>query len=153
MILNTYLGGGMSSRLFQQVREKRGLAYSVFSFLDFYSDTGLFGIYAGTDHHKLDIIQNLLKDELHRVSEEPMKKNTLSKLKNQLKGTSLLSLESSSRRMSRLAKNEIYFGQYIALDQLINSIDKVQQDDIVAIAQTVFRPDDFITVILNPLTQ
>ena len=153
MIINTYLGGGMSSRLFQQVREKRGLAYSVYSFLDFYSDTGLFGIYAGTDHQKLDIIQNLLKDELHRVSQEPMKKHTLSKLKNQLKGTSLLSLESSSRRMSRLARNEIYFGEYISLDQLINSIDKVQQDDIESIAQTVFRPDDFITVILNPSTQ
>jgi predicted Zn-dependent peptidase len=63
MILNTYLGGGMSSRLFQQVREKRGVAYSVYSFLDFYSDVGLFGIYAGTDHQKLDLIQGLLKDE------------------------------------------------------------------------------------------
>jgi predicted Zn-dependent peptidase len=150
MVLNTYLGGGMSSRLFQQVRERRGLAYSVYSFLDFYSDVGLFGIYAGTDYKKLDIIQNLLKDELHRISGEPMKNNTLSKLKNQLKGTSVLSLESTSRRMSRLAKNEIYFEEYISLDKLIDSIDQVQQDDIMSIAQTVFRPDDFITVVLNP---
>lgn len=150
MILNTYLGGGMSSRLFQQVREKRGLAYSVYSFLDFYSDVGLFGIYAGTDHQKLDIIQSLLKDELHRVSIEPLKKNTLSKLKNQLKGNLVLALESSSRRMSRLAKNEIYFGEYVSLDKLIKGIDKVQQEDIISIAQKVFRPDDFITVILNP---
>jgi predicted Zn-dependent peptidase len=150
MILNTYLGGGMSSRLFQQVREKRGLAYSVYSFLDFYSDVGLFGIYAGTDHQKLDIIQSLLKDELHRVSTEPLKKNMLSKLKNQLKGNLVLSLESSSRRMSRLAKNEIYFGEYVSLDNLIKSIDQVEQEDIISIAQKVFRPDDFITVILNP---
>ena len=150
MILNTYLGGGMSSRLFQQVREKRGLAYSVYSFLDFYSDVGLFGIYAGADHQKLDIIQSLLKDELHRVSTEPLKKNTLSTLKNQLKGNLVLSLESSSRRMSRLAKNEIYFGEYVSLDSLIQSIDRVKQDDILSIAQKVFRPENFITVILNP---
>jgi predicted Zn-dependent peptidase len=133
------------------VREKRGLAYSVYSFLDFYSDVGLFGIYAGTDHQKLDIIQSPLKDELHRVSIEPLKKNTLSKLKNQLKGNLVLTLESSSRRMSRLAKNEIYFGDYVSLDKLIKSIDQVQQEDIISIAQKVFRPDDFITVILNPL--
>jgi len=151
MILNTYLGGGMSSRLFQQVREKRGLAYSVYSFIDFYSDVGLFGIYAGTDHQKLDIVQSLLKDELEKVSKEPLKKNTLATLKNQLKGNLVLSLESSSRRMSRLAKNEIYFGEYVSLDSLIKSIDRVNQEDIISIAQKIFRPDNFITVILNPL--
>jgi len=150
MILNTYLGGGMSSRLFQQIREKRGLAYSVYSFLDFYSDVGLFGIYVGTDHQKLDIIQNLLKDELDRLSKVPMNKNTLSKLKNQLKGNLVLALESSSRRMSRLAKNEIYFGEYVTLDKLIGEIDEVKQEDIISIAQKIFRPDDFITVVLNP---
>jgi len=150
MILNTYLGGGMSSRLFQQVREKRGLAYSVYSFLDFYSDVGLFGIYAGTDHQKLDIIQSLLRDELEKVSTEPLKKGTLITLKNQLKGNLVLSLESSSRRMSRLAKNELYFGEYVTIDSLIKSIDKVNEEDIISIAQKVFRPDNFITVILNP---
>jgi len=150
MILNTYLGGGMSSRLFQQVREKRGLAYSVYSFLDFYSDVGLFGIYVGTDHQKLGIIQELLKDELLRVSSEPLKKNALSKLKNQLKGNLVLALESTSRRMSRLAKNEIYFGEYVSLDKLIAEIDQVNQDDLLAIAEKVFRPDRFITVVLNP---
>lgn len=150
MILNTYLGGGMSSRLFQQVREKRGLAYSVYSFIDFYSDVGLFGIYAGTDHQKLDIIQSLLRDELEKVSTEPLKKGTLITLKNQLKGNLVLSLESSSRRMSRLAKNELYFGEYVTIDSLIKSIDKVNEEDIISIAQKVFRPDNFITVILNP---
>jgi len=79
-----------------------------------------------------------------------LKKNTLTKLKNQLKGTSVLSLESSSRRMSRLAKNEIYFEEYVSLDTLINSIDQVNQEDIISIAQSVLRPDNFITVILNP---
>jgi predicted Zn-dependent peptidase len=150
MILNTYLGGGMSSRLFQQVREKRGLAYSVYSFLDFYSDVGLFGIYAGTDHQKIDVIQDLLKTEMHRVSYEPLKKNVLYKLKNQLKGNLVLALEGSSRRMSRLAKNELYFGEYVSLDKLIAGIDEVNHEDIMSIAQKVFRPDKFVTVVLNP---
>jgi predicted Zn-dependent peptidase len=126
------------------------LAYSVYSFLDFYSDVGLFGIYAGTDHQKLDVIQEILKDELQRVCTQPLKKSTLSKLKNQLKGNLVLALESSSRRMSRLAKNEIYFGEYVSLDKLIAGIDNVDQDDIISVAQKVFRPEQFITVILNP---
>ena len=108
------------------------------------------GIYAGTDHQKLDIIQGLLKDELEKVTKEPIKKHTLATLKNQLKGNLVLSLEGSSRRMSRLAKNEIYFGQYVSLDSLIKSIDRVNQEDIISIAQKVFRPNNFITVILNP---
>jgi predicted Zn-dependent peptidase len=79
-----------------------------------------------------------------------LKKTTLSELKNQLKGNLVLALESSSRRMSRLAKNEIYFGEYVSLDKLITEIDQVTQEDILAIAKKVFRLDDFITVVLNP---
>jgi predicted Zn-dependent peptidase len=150
MILNTYLGGGMSSRLFQQVREKRGLAYSVYSFLDFYSDVGIFGIYAGADTRKLDLVQNVLRDELAKIVNEPIRSSSLEKLKNQLKGNLLLALENTSRRMSRLAKNEIYFGDYVTLDDLIESIDHVNSDDIISIAQKVIQPDNFITVILNP---
>jgi predicted Zn-dependent peptidase len=150
MIMNTYLGGGMSSRLFQQVREKRGLAYSVYSFLDFYSDIGLFGVYAGADSNKLDQIQTLLRDELRHIANEPIKKGALMQIKNQLKGGLMLALESSSRRMSRLAKNEIYMGDYITLDSLINDIDRVQGEDIISIAKKVINSDDFITVILNP---
>jgi len=153
MILNTYLGGGMSSRLFQQVREKRGLAYSVYSFLDFYSDVGLFGIYAGTDPQNLDLLQKVLKVELQRVVEDPIKKGDLNKIKNQLKGNLVLALESTSRRMSRLAKNEIYFGKYIDLDSLITGIDEVQESDVLNIARKVIRPEDFITVTLRPKKQ
>jgi predicted Zn-dependent peptidase len=150
MILNTYLGGGMSSRLFQQIREKRGLAYSIYSFLDFYSDVGLFGIYAGTDSQNLDILQNILRDELKRVVENPIKKSDLSKIKNQLKGNLVLALESTSRRMSRLAKNEIYFEDYIGLDALIAGIDEVDESNVQAVAQKVIKPDDFTTVVLRP---
>ncbi len=150
MIINTYLGGGMSSRLFQQIREKRGLAYSVYSFLDFYSDLGLFGIYVGTDRQKLSLVQDLLREELIHLTKEPIKKSTMKQIKNQLKGGLLLALESTSRRMSRLAKNEIYFGEYVTLDSLIKAIDKVDETSILSIAQKILHPDDFITVILNP---
>lgn len=150
MVINSYLGGGMSSRLFQQIREKRGLAYSVYSFVDFYSDLGLFGIYVGTDPQKLNLVQNLLRDELKRLISEPIKKNTMRQIKNQLKGGLLLALESTSRRMSRLAKNEIYFGDYVPLDRMINDIDKVDQSDVLSAAQKIINPENFITVILNP---
>jgi predicted Zn-dependent peptidase len=150
LIMNTYLGGGMSSRLFQQVREKRGLAYSVYSFLDFYSDVGLFGVYAGADSSNLDQVQTLLREELYHIANEPIKKGALLQIKNQLKGSLMLALENSSRRMSRLAKNELYLGDYVTLDSLINDIDRVQAEDIIAIAKKVINSDDFITVILNP---
>jgi predicted Zn-dependent peptidase len=150
MVLNTYLGGGMSSRLFQQIREKRGLAYSVYSFLDFYSDVGLFGIYAGTDKKKLSQLQNVLKDELERLSAIPIKKGILDKIKNQLKGNLLLALESTSRRMSQLAKNEIYFGEYVSLDSLVEGIDRVQVVDLLELSREVLKPERFVTVILNP---
>jgi predicted Zn-dependent peptidase len=140
----------MSSRLFQQVREKRGLAYSVYSFLDFYSDVGLFGVYAGADSSNLDQVQTLLREELYHIANEPIKKGTLLQIKNQLKGSLMLALENSSRRMSRLAKNELYLGDYVTLDSLINDIDRVQAEDVIAIAKKVINSDDFITVILNP---
>jgi predicted Zn-dependent peptidase len=153
MVLNTYLGGGMSSRLFQQIREKRGLAYSVYSFIDFYSDVGLFGIYAGTDKDKLSLLQKVLNDELIRLSTQPVKNGILEKIKNQLKGNLLLALESTSRRMSQLAKNEIYFGEYISMDKLIEGIDLVRPEDVLQVAGEFLRPEQFVTVILNPAKQ
>jgi len=153
MVLNTYLGGGMSSRLFQQIRERRGLAYSVYSFIDFYSDVGLFGIYAGTDKKKLSVLQKVLQDELSRLSSVPVKSGTLDKIKNQLKGNLLLALESTSRRMSQLAKNEIYFGKYISMDALVEGIDQVSPESILQVAQEVLQPEKFVTVIINPVKQ
>lgn len=150
MVLNTYLGGGMSSRLFQQIREKRGLAYSVYSFLDFYTDVGIFGVYAGMDVKNVGLVQNLLRDELQQLSTVHISKNILIKIKNQLKGGLLLALESSSRRMSRLAKNELYFGDYITLDSLIQNIDDVSVEDVLLTSQKILKPDKFISVILNP---
>ncbi|TFH02491.1 MAG: insulinase family protein [Calditrichales bacterium] len=153
MVLNTYLGGGMSSRLFQQLREKRGLAYSIYSFLDFYSDIGMFGVYIGTDVQKIDLVQNILHEELERLSDTPLTKKTLQTIKNQLKGNLLLGLESTSRRMSRLAKNEIYFGENVTLDQLVSCIDGVEVEDTLEVARQYIQHKNFTTVILKPINK
>jgi predicted Zn-dependent peptidase len=150
MIINTYLGGGMSSRLFQQIRERRGLAYSIYSFLDFYSDIGLFGIYAGTDVVNIKKVETLVRKELKNLSTVPISRSALLKVKNQLKGNLLLSLESTSRRMSRLARNEIYYGDYVSLDELIQRIDRVDQAEILKTAMDLLQPDNFTTVVLKP---
>jgi predicted Zn-dependent peptidase len=150
LVLNTYLGGGMSSRLFQILREKRGLAYSVYSFTDFYYDVGVFGLYVGTDKAKLKYVLDTVDRELRTLLEVPLSTAKINRVKNQLKGNVILGLESMSRRMSRLAKNELYLGDYLSIDTLIDNIDKVTSEDVFAIAQKVIRPDKFINVILKP---
>jgi len=150
LVLNAYLGGGMSSRLFQRLREKRGLAYSVYSFADFYSNIGIFGIYLGTDAAKVTLVQNLLEEEMHKLTVKPVSPGILIQVKNQLKGNLVLGLESTSRRMSSLAKNELYFGEYISIDTLIKNIDLVTADDVMRIASEIIKPENFITVILQP---
>ncbi|MBW1679032.1 MAG: insulinase family protein, partial [Deltaproteobacteria bacterium] len=112
-ILNVLLGGSMSSRLFQEVREKHGLAYSIFSYLSSYSDTGIFSIYAGTTRDKLKKVIELIINELRKFKENPLGKQELKKAKEQLKGNILLSYESTDNRMSRLASGELYFGKFI----------------------------------------
>ena len=150
LVLNAYLGGGMSSRLFQRLREKRGLAYSIYSFIDFYSNIGLFGIYMGTDSSKLKTAQSLLQDELNKVVRKEISAGQLNRIKNQLKGNLVLGLESTSRRMTRLAKNELYFNEYVSIDSLIKNIDSVATNDIIRLANDIIHPDNFITVILQP---
>jgi predicted Zn-dependent peptidase len=150
MVLNAYLGGGMSSRLFQRLREKRGLAYSIYSFIDFYSNIGLFGIYMGTDGSKLKMAQHLVQDELNKLVSKEISAGHLSRIKNQLKGNLVLGLESTSRRMTRLAKNELYFKEYVSIDSLIKNIDNVTTKDIIRLANDIIHPDNFITVILQP---
>jgi len=150
LVLNAYLGGGMSSRLFQNLREKRGLAYSVYSYAEFYSDIGLFGVYLGTDSAKIDMARALIYREFQYLRERHLSPGILKKVKDQLKGNLVLGLEGTSRRMSRLAKNEIYFGEYIPIDALINKIDLVSSEDINRLANQILHPENFISVILQP---
>ena len=137
-VLNTLLGGGMSSRLFQNIRERQGLAYAVFSELNPYRDTGCLSIYAGTSIESVrKVIESILK-EFQQLKQERITEEELRRAKDHLKGSLMLSLESTSSRMSNLARQEMYFHRFFTLDELAESIEQVTADDVQRIAQTFF---------------
>jgi predicted Zn-dependent peptidase len=150
LVLNTLLGGGMSSRLFQNIREKHALAYSIYSFLDFLFDTGLLGVYIGTDLQNIEPALELINHELHHLSTLAVDKDELERTKSQLKGNIMLGLENTSSRMSRLAKMEIYLEDYYTLDSTLAEIEKVTSEDILAIAAKLLHQDNIFTTILKP---
>jgi predicted Zn-dependent peptidase len=150
LLLNTILGAGMSSRLFQNIREKHGLAYSIYSFVDFFMDTGMFGIYLGTDREKLDLAIELVKKELNNLSQKPVPEDELLKRKNQMKGNLLLGMESTSNRMDRLARMETYYEEFKPIEATIRSIESVNQEQILEIAAGLFREAELYSTILRP---
>jgi predicted Zn-dependent peptidase len=150
LVLNTLLGGGMSSRLFQTIREQHGLAYSVFSFQDFMLDTGVFGVYLGTDPDRAQQATALLRQELNRLREERVSTGELERTINQLKGSLMLGLESTSSRMSRLAKMEIYLGEYVTLDEVCSGIESVTAGQINQLAQDLFADERMTSTIIRP---
>jgi predicted Zn-dependent peptidase len=150
-VMNTALGGGMSSRLFQEVREKRGRVYSIFSFLSAFLDCGYFAIYAGTNPEWVDEVIEVTLSEVAKVCREGLKPAELDRAKSQLKGNMLLGMESTDSRMNRLARNEIYFKRDIPLEELAREIEKVTNDQIVELASTCFRPDRMGMVLLGDL--
>jgi len=149
-ILSTLLGGGMSSRLFQTVREKHGLAYSVYSFMDNYQDSGLFGIYAGTQPERAEEALELIKKEIHKLIAHPVSARELKRTKDQLKGNIMLGLESPNSRMHRLAKMEILTGSWVPIDDVIARIDEVTSEDIQSIAKELFEEQVLFTTVLWP---
>lgn len=134
---NTILGGGMSSRLFQRIREKSGLAYSVYSFVDFMVDGGLFGIYLATDKSKVKKACDNVRSEINRFLSSPIKAHELKMAKAQIKASLLFGLESTSTRMIRLAKNEIYFKKSVGMDTITNQIDRIKLDDVQDVAESL----------------
>ncbi|UVI32550.1 M16 family metallopeptidase [Paenibacillus spongiae] len=130
ILLNNAVGGGMSSRLFQEIREKRGLAYSVYSYHTSYADSGLFTIYAGTAPKQTKDVLDLTMEMLHELSAKGLTEAELHRGKEQLKGSLILSLESTSSRMNRLGKNELMLGRHYTQDELLNRIDSVTMTDI-----------------------
>lgn len=149
LLANTVLGGGMSSRLHQNVREQYGYCYTITSFNQSYQDTGMYGIYVGTDEDYVDHVRALIQKELDKLKEKPISDKELSEAKSQLKGKLLLSLESMSSRMRRLAKSEIYFNRYVTLDELIENIDGVQPDQVQHFAQNFFNGELFSEAVLT----
>lgn len=150
LLANTVLGGGMSSRLHQNVREKYGYCYSITSFNQSYQDTGLYGIYVGTDKDYVDHVGELIENELDKLKQDPIPEKELSEAKEQLKGKLMLSVESMSNRMSRLAKSEIYFNRFVTLDELQQKIDEVEADQVQEFAQDFFDSDMFSEGLLLP---
>jgi len=150
-LLNTALGGGMSSRLFQEVREKRGRAYSVYSFMSSYRDAGYLGVYVGTSTQWVEEVVHVILAELEKLKVSGLRPEELARVKNQLKGNLLLGLETSDSRMSRIAKNQIYFGQDVTPEQVAARIDAVSNDEIVALAQQLLRVDQMGVTMLGDL--
>lgn len=149
-VLNTLLGGGMSSRLNQNIREKYGFCYSIYSFVNMHSDTGDFGVYMGTDAGRIERSKKLIFRELERLASEPVSERTLAQAKNQVKGSMMLGLESTSNRMMRIGRQELYFGRYFTLDEIIAEVNSVSIEDVQAIAQELFHPDQFSAAVLLP---
>jgi predicted Zn-dependent peptidase len=150
IVLSTLLGGGMSSRLFQRVREQEGLAYSVYTYADFYRDAGIFcaGMNVQPEHGRRAIALTL--EEFERVIREGVPAPELESAKAQLKGSLLLGLESTSNRMNRIARNELYEGRFVPLDELVRRVDRVLSSDVQRVASELISRDRLSLVALGP---
>jgi predicted Zn-dependent peptidase len=147
--LNTVLGGSMSSRLFQNVREKRGLAYAVFSSLSAYQDAGALSIYAGCGNEAVTELVDVVVSEIRRLRQEPIPADELRRAKDHLKGSLMLNLESTSSRMSHLARQEIYRDRADTLDDMLASIERVSIDDVQRLAAQFFHDDALGATVLG----
>ena len=152
-ILNTVFGGGMSSRLFQEIREDRGLAYSVYSFLSSFKDSGMMGVYVGTGEETLSPVLKIILREMKKLAEDALKPKELRSAKEQLKGNLLLSLESTDSRMGRLAKSQIYFSRFIPTEEIIAGIEQVTGDEVADLARQLFPPESLSLTVLGPVTE
>ncbi len=150
LLANTVLSGGMSSRLHQNIREQYGYCYNIQTFNQVYRDTGIFGIYTGTDRDYVTHVRSLIFKELDKLRSEKIPEKELEEAKTQLKGKLLLSQENTSSRMSRLAKGELYFKRFISLEELVENIDRVAADDIQRFADTFFDEEVFSEFKLKP---
>ena len=151
-LLNTLLGGGMSSRLFQNIRERQGLAYSIYSDLNPYRDTGCMAVYAGTSLASAAKVVQSVVGEFRDLKIRPVPEEELRRSKDQLKGSLMLSLESSTARMSNLARQEMYFDRFQDLDELVQKIEAVTADDLQSLAQEFFKTESVAVTVLGNLS-
>jgi len=144
-IINTILGGGISSRLFQEVREKRGLAYSVYSYILSHSDAGTFVVYAGTKKEQLFEVIEVILQLMKKMKTDPVSSSEMLFAIDHLKGNLLLSLESTDNRMTKLAKNEIYFDRQVSIPEIVAGLERVTTNDIIDLCNELFQ-DRFLTL-------
>jgi predicted Zn-dependent peptidase len=150
-LLNTILGGNMSSRLFQEIREQRGLAYSIYSFVNSYFDTGMFGVYAGVNPARATECVDVITKEIRKMRSQPVTQSELINAKEHTKGNLLLSAEGVDNHMVRLAQTDIHFGRYIPIKEVIKKIESITTDDILTVAQILFEPETYALTILGPV--
>ncbi|HXF76878.1 MAG TPA: pitrilysin family protein [Methylomirabilota bacterium] len=151
-VLNTMLGGGMSSRLFQEIREKRGKAYSVYSFSTSYKDVGYLGVYAGTSVASAEEVIDLTVKELKKLAAGDIREDELRRTQGQLVGSMILGLESTDSWMSHIARNEIYFGTFVTTEEICARVRAVSRDDVVQLANELFRADAMAVTLLGDFT-
>ena len=152
-LMNAFLGGSMSSRLFQEIREKRGLAYSVNSFVSPYADTGLFGICAGMAKEDCAKVIALSLDECRRLTDTPPTDKELQDAKGMLKGNFLLGMESTDARMTKLAKNEITFGRHVGTKEIMDGVDAVNSSEILQLCQEIFNPQEMSIAVIGDVKE
>ncbi len=152
-VLNVILGGNMSSRLFQEIRERRGLAYSVFSFLSLYSDTGTWGVYVGADNSNTDEVLDLIVREMRKIRRHAVDADELKNAKQYLKGGLFLAAESTENQMTRIAQNEINFGRYVPLKEVEDCVEQVDADDMLELAQELFQDESMALTLLGPVDE
>jgi predicted Zn-dependent peptidase len=146
-ILDGVLGGGMSSRLFQEIREKRGLAYAVYSFTALYQDTGEFGIYAGTRPENAEEVIRLIQNEVEGIAEHGVTAEELDRVRQAAKGHLVLGMESTRNRMTRLGKNEVTGGEILSADEIMERFNAVTMDDLKRVSGEVLSDEKVLAVI------
>ena len=151
LLLNVLLGGNMSSRLFQEIREKRGLAYSIYSYIASYSDCGYLAIYLGVDRESVNKSLSLIAREIGALQNSAVSKEELVDVKGFIKSGLFLSMENMEAIMTRIARNEICFGKYIPLEKIVDSIDQVTSDDILRLASRIFGRQELTLAGLGPI--
>ena len=152
-ILNTILGGNMSSRLFQEIREKRGLAYSVYSFVSSYTDSGLLGVYVATDSRNVNSALDAIQAEIKKISKGELSDSDLVAAKDHLIDGVYLASESTDNRMMRIAKNEFIFERYIDYDELVSNLENVTVDQVVEVAGNIFQENKVTLATLGPFKE
>lgn len=150
-LLNVILGSSMSSRLFQEIREKRGLAYSVYSFMNSHEDTGVLGVYSGIAPKNVNETLQVIKDQLTMLADSPISETELNAAKEYMKGSMYLNAEITDSRMNRLAKNEFLFGRHVSYEEVEEKIDQVTAEEIQNWFRQVFVSDQLALVLLGPV--
>ena len=153
ILMNSVFGGSMSSRLFQEIREKRGLAYAVRSYIVSYRDTGMLNVYVGTSKDKTREVIDIILAEMRRMKTEPFTDKELQSAKELIKGNLLLSMESTDNRMQKLATNEIYFGRNVPPEEIVSRIEAVTAEDILSLSAQMFTRPNLSMVFLGEMTE